>query len=407
MSIEWERSEVMSEFLKVAAKSGLISPDLNHEDGVGNPTKNTPVKDHTRNEPTKEYGVKTEPADMIEKAHPEQAWMAKNSTPVHSMGDGSLVENVKEQQKKDIEIATKMPHGTLIGVHAGLIAELVKLANILEDEGKFKEATRIDEAIKKISACPFDRGHLCKESAWFLIPLLLAGGFGGAAKMFGHMLTSKQENLRIDLDDLYNKLIDNGERSKSATAAAKLLAPFQSRLSKMDISTKEGSDEYASIISDLGSVLVKDVGPLIRSARQDIGERSGFFSKIWGGVKDLFGFEDYKIIAEKFKDCLASYNEARQYVRDAKNMEAKVLGDVGGVENAITFKNILESGFVGKKYDTLEELEKALNDALQKLYEAGKIKKSLTAEIVVDGKVTSTPEQLKEVLEIVEKMLTS
>lgn len=405
MSIEWERSEVMSEFLKVAAESGLISSDLDHKDGVGNPTKDTPVKDHTRNEPTKEYGVKTEPADMIEKAHPEPAWMAKNSTPVPSMGDGSLVENVKEQQKKDIEIATRMPHGTLIGVHASLIQELVKLANTLENRGKFKEAARIDVAIKKISSYPFSKGHLHKESGWFLIPLLLAGGWGGA-KMFGAYFTSKQENLRVDLEDLYDKLVENGERSKSAMAAAKLLEPFKSRLSKTDLSTKEGSDEYADVISDLGPVLIKQVSPLIMTARQDIGERSGFLSKMWGNVKDLFGFQDYKIIAEKLKDCMISYKEAQAFMGKAKSIEDKVIGDMGGVEKAITFKDILETGFMGKKYDTLQELETDMNAALKKLYEAGKIKKFYTAEIIVDGKATSTPAQLKEILGIIEKMMT-
>ena len=404
MSREWESSEVMSEFLKVAAESGLISSDLNHEDGVGNPTKDTPVKGCTRNEPTKEYGVKIEPADIIEKAHPEPAWMAKNSTPVHSMGTGSLVENIKEQQKKDIEIATRMPHGTLIGIHAGLITDLVKLANSLEDEGKMKEAARIDEAIKKISVYPFVSGHLHKEAAvWFLIPLLIAGGFGGV-KMVGQKFTSTQENLRMDLEDLYEKLVEHGERSKSAAAAVKLLEPFRPKLASMDLSSKEGSDEYAGIVSELGPVLTK-VGMLIMTSRQDIGERSGFFSKMWGRAKDLFGFEDYKLIAEKLKDCMTSYKEAQKYVNEAKNIEAQVLGNTGGIENAVSFKSILASGFMGKKYDTLEELEAALNVALVSLYESGKIKKSLTADIVSNGRPTSTPAHLKEVLEIVEKKL--
>jgi hypothetical protein len=413
MSTEWESSEVMSEFLKVAAESGLISTDLNHEDGIGNPTKDTPVKDHTRNEPTKEYGIKTEPADMIDKAHPEQAWMNKNSTPVPSMGNGSLVENVKEQQKKDIEIAIRMPHGTLIGVHANLISELVKLANSLDSNGKTKEAARIDEAIKKISACSFVDGRLHKEAAVWFLPLLMStkfwlllGGGAGGIKMFGQYFTSKQENLRIDLDDLYEKLIEHGERSKSATKAAQLLSPFRSKLASMDLSSKEGSDKYAAIINELGAILVQ-IKQLIAASRQDIGERSGFFSKMWGTVKDLFGFEDYKILDEKFNDFMKSYNEARKYLDKAKDIEAKVLGDAGGLEKATSFKTILDTGFMGKKYDTLEELEIALNAALKNLYESGKIKKSFTADIISDGKPTSTPNQLREVLDIVEKKLSS
>lgn len=410
MSREWDRSEVMSEFLKIAADSGLINPDLKQEEGLGNPTKDTPVKGCTRNEPTEDYGVKTEPKDIIDKAHPEQAWMAKNSTPVQSMGEGSLVENIKEQQEKNIEIATKMPHGTLLGVHANLIQDLVKLANTLEDQGKVKEAARVDEAIKKISIYPFDDGHLHKTAAvWFLIPLLLAGGYGGA-KMFGHTLTSKQENLRIDLKDLHDKLEDKGNRSKSALSAAKLLAPFIPRFEKMDLSTKSGFDQYAKLIRDLAPIM-KRVGVLVMAARQDIGERSGFFSKLWGGIKDLFGFEDYKLIAEKYGDCLQSYKAARKYVNEAQRVEkevaSKVEEDVPRLTKTDSFDSILASGFMGKKYKNLEDLETDLNAALQKLYEAGKLKKSLKADIVRDGKPTSTPAQLREVLEIVEKKLAS
>ena len=241
-------------------------------------------------------------------------------------------------------------------------------------------------------------------AVWFL-PLLLLGGGAGGVKMFGQYFTSKQENLRIDLDDLYEKLIEHGKRSKSATKAAQLLAPFRSKLAAMDLSSKEGSDKYAAIVNELGSTL-EQIKQLIAASRQDIGERSGFFSKLWGGTKDLFGFEDYKILDEKFSDFLKSYNEARKYLDTAKNMEEKVLSTVN-VETATSFKSILASGFMGRKYDTLEELEIALNSALQKLYEAGKIKKSLSANIVDDGKPTSSPEQLREVLDIIEKKMMS
>ena len=36
---EWESSSVMSEFLKIAADSGLINSDLKQNEGLGNPTK--------------------------------------------------------------------------------------------------------------------------------------------------------------------------------------------------------------------------------------------------------------------------------------------------------------------------------------------------------------------------------
>ena len=392
---EWESSRVMSEFLKVASESGLINSDLKQDEGVGNPTKDTPVI--TRNEPDENYGVKTEPKNIIDKAHPQEAWMAQDSTPVNSMGDGSLVENIKEQQEKDIEIATKMPHGALIGVHAELVSKLVKLANSLEDEGKIKEAALVDKTIKKISTYPFDKGHLRKESGWFLIPLI-GGSIGAAVKLFGHMLTSKQENLSIDLKDLYDKLIDKSDRSKSSAAAAKLIQPFLSKIDEVDISTKEGSDAYAKVVRKLGPVL-KNVGTLVMAAKQDIKGPSAWYSKVWTGVKGLFGFEDYKIIAEKFKDCLASYKEAQRYTSRAKKMENKLLPTIGRESSVYRF--------MGEKYDDLEALEVDLNAALKKLYDLGKIKKPLSVDIVRDGKPTTTPQKIREVLEIVEKKLGS
>jgi len=408
MSREWDGSGVMSEFLKIAAESGLISPDLKQEDGVGNPTKDTPVKGCTRNEPTKEYGVKTEPKDIVDKAHPQEAWMADKSTPVHSMGNGSLVENIKEQQEKDIEIATKVPPGALFGIHADLINRLVKLANTLEEEGKVKEAARVDEAIKKISAFPFDKGHLHKEAGWFLIPLLLAGGYAGA-KMFGAMLTSKQENLRTDIVDLYDILLENKNKSKSIEAAAELLEPFISKFNAMDLSSQEGSNEYSNLVRSFGPVLRK-VGMLIRNAKEDIKEKpeSGVLDWLkgrWKDIKGFFGFEDYKLIAAKYTSALKSYTAAQKYVHDAKKIETNVLGPIGGVEKAITIKDILDRGFMGKKYTNLEDLEIALNQSLQKLYMMGKIKKSMVANIVQNGKLTGTPQKVKEVLEIVEKKI--
>lgn len=383
---EWTNSKVMTDFLKIAEKSGLISPDLK-QDGVGNPKEK--IKEKTRNEKTKDYGVKTD--DLIDKAHPEPAWVNEKS-----MGEGSLVENVKEQQEKDINIITKTPRGTLIGVHAELIRDLVKLANKLEDEGKIKEAKRVDDTIKKIS-------NLDKRSAWFLVPALIAGGFA-AAKMFGTMLTSKQENLVIDMNDFYDKLNDYRDRSKSAEKAAKLVEPFLSKLETANLSTKEKSDEYAQIIDDLSPVM-RQLKTLVEATKIDIKERSGFFSKMWGEVKDLFGFEDYKLLAEKFEDLEESYKIARAFVNKAKDYERKYVAEVP--KPNVSKINLLEKEFLGKKYENFQDLEDALNSALKKLYDDGKIKKLLKANIAENGKPYGNLDNIAEVLEIVERKMNS
>ena len=188
MSHEWNGSYVMEEFFKIAKEKNFLPSKLK-EDGVnvvGNPYTLTPVEDHTRVDKTKGdksgYGVtKEEGKELIEKAHPKTVQMAK------SQGEGGVVENGNQQQEKDIEVATKMPHGSLIGVHAELVNELVKLANYYDSVGDFKKANRIDSTIKKISR-PFDGGHLYKE-AW-LIPLIEVG-LGLAFSILGPWIAEK------------------------------------------------------------------------------------------------------------------------------------------------------------------------------------------------------------------------
>ena len=158
--------------------------------------------------------------------------------------------------------------------------------------------------------------------------------------MFGYKLTSKQENLQKDIHDLYEELLDKSDISKSSKSAAKLIGPFLPKIDRMDLSTKEGSDEYAQVIRDLGPVMER-VGSLIMAAKQDIKEPGEWYSKIWTTVQDLFGFEDYKLIAEKYKDCLASYEEARKYVSKAKTMESQFASEKVSYD---TF------GFMGRKY---------------------------------------------------------
>lgn len=384
MSREWTNSKVMTEFLKVAEKSGLISPDLK-QDGVGNPKEK--IDEITRNEPTEDYKIKTE--DLVDKAHPEPAWVNEKS-----MGEGSLVENVKEQQEKDIDIITKMPRGTLIGVHAELVENLVKLANFLENENRIKEVERIDETIKKIST-------LYKQSGWFLVPSLLLGGFTGA-KMFGHMLTSKQENLLIDMNDFYDKLLDYKDRSASANKAAEIIEPFLSRLEKADFSSKENSDEYAKIIIELRPVM-RQLKTLVKTTRLDIKERSSFLSKLWGEVKDFFGFEDYKLLSAKFDDLEESYNITRKFVSSAKSIEREFAGKEEVFSKASPVESILSKSFLGKRYGNLQDLENSLNSTLKELYEKGKFKKLLKANIVSDGKIVGNSQDIIQILDIVER----
>lgn len=158
MTREWNGSLVMGDFAKIAVEGGLITTDFgkpivgNSDKSPVGPYRNNPSvsgKDDTLtvDSNSKDYGVTKETGkDLIEKAHPDDAVMAE------SMGDGGLVENVVQQQEKDIEVATQMPSGSLHGKHAELVRSLVKLANALEDAGREEAAARVDRTIERIAA---------------------------------------------------------------------------------------------------------------------------------------------------------------------------------------------------------------------------------------------------------------
>jgi hypothetical protein len=151
-------SAVFQEFAKIAKEQGFLTTKIkNEKDVVGNASKPTPVEGHRRYEPTEEYNV-TDLDCVIEQAHPE-----KKKELAKAQGEGGVVENIIEQQKKDIEVATNLPSGALVGVHAELINELVKIANECESKGDFDAAIKIDAAIERISF-PFVDSHLRKNA---------------------------------------------------------------------------------------------------------------------------------------------------------------------------------------------------------------------------------------------------
>ena len=132
--MSWEKSSVMSEFLKIAEKEGLL-------DRYKETAKNPCAEDIKIIE---EKRLKDPEKSMIEIAHPEPVYIAE------ARGDGGLVENEIENQKKMIEIVNKMPTGSLSGRYATAIVELVKLANTCDDLGATAAADLLTIAAKKL-----------------------------------------------------------------------------------------------------------------------------------------------------------------------------------------------------------------------------------------------------------------
>lgn len=84
-------------------------------------------------------------AELLGSAHPDSAYM------VDAMGNGGLVENVLEQQRRNIGVALSTPTGNFRARHAWVIESLVKLANKADEDGLFDASDLIDSTINNLS----------------------------------------------------------------------------------------------------------------------------------------------------------------------------------------------------------------------------------------------------------------
>ena len=124
----------MREFLKIASEQNLLKEAL--------PEKNPYQEDLKTIE---EKRLKPAEKSIIEEAHPEPIYVAE------SKGDGGLVENQLEQQKKLLQMINKMPTGSLAGRYAHATAVLVKLAGDFDEIGEFEMANLLTDVAGKIT----------------------------------------------------------------------------------------------------------------------------------------------------------------------------------------------------------------------------------------------------------------
>lgn len=132
--MSWEKSETMEEFLKIASEQNLLKEAL--------PEKNPYQEDLKTIE---EKRLDPPEKSIIEEAHPEPVYVAE------SRGDGGLVENQLEQQKKLIQMINKMPNGNIVGRYAQATAELVKLANACDELGEMDAANLLTDLANKLT----------------------------------------------------------------------------------------------------------------------------------------------------------------------------------------------------------------------------------------------------------------
>lgn len=455
MSKQWNGSQVMSEFEKIAAESGLITTDLNpdNKDLVGNPSKSPigPFRDNGESITDKErkdaglYGITKETGEeLIEKAHP------KTIDLVDAMGAGGVVENQVEQQKKDIEIATRMPSGALFGIHAELVKELAKKANELEEQGKIKEAIRIDETIRRIASPPFVNGRLVK-TAWIGAVIGLAslvaplaynlltregtttkstsrGGkrvtktkgkfsvgkwgkgvaiLGGAMTLlsaFGNKITSRKEDLKTDLQDLYDILqTAKSKGSSSAEEAAFLLKSFIGKFAKpLD---EKNFKMFVKQFDRLQTSLPK-LQNLMAKIKIELGTGRWYH----------FGFDIVSRLDEKYKDFDEVTKETKKLIADAQKLgnkmdyvarRAKEAPDVKPEDKVIKLQEILGIDVTGvmdkKTIVAAAKLEENMDQALDKI--GVKRKQSFKGKVIRGDKIVINLDKLERVLYLIGEVI--
>lgn len=458
MNKEWNSSPVMKEFIKIAAESGLITTNFKPkgEDFVGNPSRETPVKGYRRYEPTEEYNV-TKVEDLVQKAHPKKIQVAD------AMGEGSVVENLNEQQKKSIDVATKMPGGTLIGVHAKLINELIKIANKFDNLGKYKEAVLIDQTIERLTYFPFVYSHLYKKAWIWPVVNILVGifapavidwfrtkpgptkysprvlrmpekklvGFKGRAAslvmagvgvlgLLGNKITSLQEGIREDTQDLIDALSKTD--SKSAKKALEILNSFAPQLLQSDLGNEKGVKDFINITEKINSSL-----PSLEK-----------YISIYTKLEDpsVTGFGLSSRIEAKFEDFKTSLQQASKIIAQLTSVGAKTnenaISDLRQTSDISLTPNknsniqslqqiLFNRGFpLGEKWEgeisgvidnktiiAAKELEEKLDRILQDFAQKEGISGSFKGQIVQDNNIIIDPYKLSKILTLTEKYISN
>jgi len=134
--MSWEKSEVMSEFLKIAGEQ-----DWHGLKKTAAPEPNPYQEDIKTIE---EKRQKSPEKHIMEIAHPDPVYVAE------ARGDGGLVENEIEKQRRAIEIINKHPMGQHLGRYASAVVELVKLAEVCDQLGYTFAADRVTDAAQEL-----------------------------------------------------------------------------------------------------------------------------------------------------------------------------------------------------------------------------------------------------------------
>ena len=125
----YDKSEVINELIKTALlKNAMPAPNPYQESKKTIEEKRLPAPEKS----------------IIEIAHPKPIYVAE------SQGDGGLVENEIENQRKMLEVINKAPNGNLVGKCAALAHVLLKMADSCDTLGDDEAGDLLTDAAKKL-----------------------------------------------------------------------------------------------------------------------------------------------------------------------------------------------------------------------------------------------------------------
>lgn len=290
-----DNSSVFKDFVKIAESYGWVKE------------ADDPKVIQDKYNTTDESGT-----ELIDKAHPEEAWVAE------ALGDGGLIENQNEQHDTLISVLYKMPEGSLTGRYAEMVNKLTKTANNAFIRGDVGAYLKIHDSIDTLNktATPIIGaiGAIASFIGWGLLPFigkqvgtkvvphifgkgLIMGGTTAGLAGLGSKLTSRQENLKTDINDaieVANDIIGDEDMVNvhaQTRALVANLSQFKSKFADEIPTSKEELTPYLVAIRKL-SILTGNGGAITQLV-EDIADSEDWYK---------FGFGKKSRLEEKILD---------------------------------------------------------------------------------------------------------
>lgn len=229
---------------------------------------------------------------------------------------------------------------------------------------------------------------------------MILGGAMTLLSAFGNKITSRKEDLKTDLQDLYDILqTAKGKGSKSAGEAAFLLKPFIKKLARpLD------QKNFKKFVRDFNSL--QPVFPRLEALMAKIKIELGT------GRWYHFGFDIVSRLEEKYKDFRDGVKETEGLIKTAQGVGQKMdyvarrameEPNIKPEDKVRKLQEILGVDITGemdtKTIDAATKLEENIDEALEKLEIKGK--GTFKGRVIRGTKIIIDPDKLERILHLI------